>query len=247
MRHILTRRKWMMMAVMMCALLIGACGKKTDTIPSHKTVKVTQKSELPKGVKANDWNLILVNSEHKLKQELDFKQKIDGNVIVNSKIESALNDFVSAANKAGYKASLVSGYRSISYQKEVYADSIKSYENSGKSVAEAKQLTKEYVAEPGSSEHHTGLAVDMMSSNWYAKHNDLDNSSETDKGQKWLINHAVNYGFILRFPKDKEKSTKIDYETWHFRYVGKSNAKYIVKHHLSLEEYIDLLNKAGKN
>ncbi|MHC9536525.1 M15 family metallopeptidase [Dellaglioa sp. BT-FLS60] len=246
----MTKKKWMMTALAMCVLLLGACGKKENSAPSHQEVKVTKKShksDLPKNVKASDWNLVLVNSDHKLTKELGFTQVIDGNVVVNKKIENALNEFAAAASAAGYKASLVSGYRSISYQKEVYSDSIKSYEKAGKSVTEAKKLTKEYVAAPGSSEHHTGLAVDIMSSNWYAKHGDLDNSSAKDKGQKWLINHAVDYGFILRFPKDKEKSTKIDYETWHFRYVGKVNAKYMVKHNLSLEEYVALLNEKGKN
>ncbi|MCZ2491611.1 M15 family metallopeptidase [Dellaglioa carnosa] len=246
MRRVLIRKKWVVATLVMCILLLGACGKKANTTTSHQESKVVKKSELPKNVKSSDWNLVLVNSDHKLKQELNFKQVTDGSIVINTKIESALNEFVAAASKAGYKASLVSGYRSISYQKEVYADSIQSYENSEKSVSEAEKLTKEYVAAPGSSEHHTGLAVDIMSSNWYAQHGDLDNSSEKDKGQKWLMDHAVDYGFILRFPKNKEKSTKIDYETWHFRYVGKDNAKYIVKHNLSLEEYITLLNKEDK-
>ena len=75
------RKKWMVVTLAMCILFLGACGKKADTTSTHQESKVVKKSELPKNVKSNDWNLVLVNSDHKLKQELDFKQVTDGSIV----------------------------------------------------------------------------------------------------------------------------------------------------------------------
>ena len=215
---------------------------------STKTQTKRQKliSELPKGVKSTDSDLIVVNKWHK-HDELTFsKSTVDG-ITVRSSVVKPLTAFLNGAKKAGYPATLVSGYRSVAYQKEVWSQSITTYEQQGKTAAQALKLTKEYVAVPRGSEHQTGLAADIMNTKWFDSHDSqLLSSSDKAKGQQWLIKHAPDYGFVLRFTKSGTKSTGIDYESWHFRYVGKASAEFMTKHNLTLEQYVSLLKSREK-
>ena len=238
------------LAVVALAGVLGGCQATTSqtktTKSSQKTTPTQTKrqkliSELPKGVKSTDMNLVVVNKWHK-RGEMTFSKSSVNGIAVRSSIVKPLTAFLAGAKKAGYPTTVVSGYRSVAYQQEVWDQSIQTYENEGKSAKEALKLTKEFVAVPSGSEHETGLAADIMNTHWYNTHgNQLLSSSDKNKGQQWLINHAVDYGFVLRFPKDGAKSTGIDYESWHFRYVGKQSAAFMVKHNLTLEQYVSLL------
>lgn len=117
----------------------------------------------------------------------------------------------------------MSSYRSYEYQVNLYNNYV---EKDGKEAADT------YSARPGFSEHQTGLAVDV-----YNKKESYTNFEKTEEF-KWMQNNAHKYGFILRFPKDKENETGYQYESWHYRYVGKDIAEYIHKNNISLEEYI---------
>ena len=117
-------------------------------------------------------------------------------------------------------------------QKELYDNSIQKYLKQGKTQAEAEKLTEEYINKPGASDHNLGLAVDF---------NYVDNKFEDLDGFKWLQENAENFGFILRYPKDKEDITKISYESWHWRYVGEDHAKKMNELNMCLEEYIEYL------
>jgi len=112
-----------------------------------------------------------------------------------------------------------SAYRSYSYQKNLYD---KYVEKDGVKAADT------YSARAGFSEHQTGLASDI---------NQIDSGFETTDAFSWLDKNAYKYGFILRFPKDKEDITGYQYESWHYRYVGKEAAKIIKNENLTLEEY----------
>ena len=116
------------------------------------------------------------------------------------------------ASNLGYKIVAVSAYRNYNYQNELF-----NYYIQQKGLEYALDCS----AKPGHSEHQTGLAVDVEGSN-----NDYDNFIDS-KEYLWMKNNAHKYGFILRYPKDKEYLTGYDYESWHFRYVGKKIAKYI--------------------
>ncbi|MFC6180645.1 M15 family metallopeptidase [Lactiplantibacillus daowaiensis] len=236
--------------VSMVGLLSGCAtsnaSSKSSSSSSQKTTKTETKrqkliSELPKGVKSTDSELIVVNKWHK-HNELTFSKSTVNGITVRSSIVKPLTAFLNGAKKAGYPATLVSGYRSVQYQKEVWNESIENYEAQGKTEKQALKLTKEYVAIPRGSEHQTGLAADIMNTNWFDSHNSqLLSSSDKAKGQQWLIKHAPDYGFVLRFTKSGTKSTGIDYESWHFRYVGKKSAAFMTKHNLTLEQYVSLL------
>ena len=96
------------------------------------------------------------------------------------------------------------------------------------------------MAVPGTSEHQTGLALDIVSAGYQL----LDEAQEDTAEQKWLMEHCWEYGFILRFPEDKTEITGIGYEPWHYRYVGRETAEAIHKSGLCLEEYLQSLLSA---
>lgn len=92
------------------------------------------------------------------------------------------------------------------------------------------------MARPGTSEHQTGLACDITDQYYELKNSSLEDTAL----YRWMSKHCQDYGFIVRYPKDKEDVTGIIYEPWHFRYVGKEAAGYIMEHDLCLEEFLDL-------
>ena len=118
-----------------------------------------------------------------------------------------------------------SGYRSYEYQQVIYDENIKEY---------GIERTKKFVAIPGSSEHQTGLAIDVavIRNGKYS-----DDIKKDDPETKWLINNSYKYGFILRYPEGKEKITGYGFEPWHYRFVGVELATLLKKYDITLEEY----------
>ncbi len=140
----------------------------------------------------------------------------------NTLREDAYDAFIKMSNAAkldNISIKNASGYRNYEYQVNLYNNYIK---KDGKKAADT------YSARPGFSEHQTGLATDI---------NKIDSSFENTDAFKWLSKNAYKYGFILRFPKNKESLTGYKYEPWHYRYVGEDVAKKITKENLTLEEY----------
>lgn len=183
------------------------------------------------------WNLVLVNEEFPLKEEQKVKLvEIDHGEYIDQRIEKAYLDMCKDARKEGYDLAAVSGYRSIDYQTGLFNTSVAGYLSQGYSQEEAEKKTQQYVQIPGSSEHQTGLAIDIASEAFKQSGQDLTDDLEETPEYQWLLKHAADYGFILRYPKGKEKITKIGYEPWHFRYVGKKEAKFMEENDLTLEE-----------
>lgn len=137
--------------------------------------------------------------------------------------KNAFEDLASDAQKEGLNIVAMSAYRSYDYQINLY----NRYKNQ-----DGMEAADSYSGRPGHSEHQTGLAVDVY--NEKESYTDFEETEEFD----WMQENAYKYGFILRFPKDKEHETGYIYESWHYRYVGKKMAKYIHEHDISLEEYI---------
>ena len=134
----------------------------------------------------------------------------------------------------------ISSYRSTSKQKKLFNDKIKEYKNKGYSDEEAYKEASYWVLIPGTSEHETGLSVDIVS----IDNQVLDENQEKTKEQKWLMENSYKYGFILRYPTNKKDITGVNYEPWHYRYVGKENALQIKKLNVCLEEYIEILKES---
>ena len=128
------------------------------------------------------------------------------------------------AKNEGYQIIATSAYRPYSYQLKLYDEYV---------TTMGFDYAEKCSARPGHSEHQTGLAVDVMGSN--LDYNEFESSKEFD----WMLNNAHEYGFILRYPKNKTNITGFKYEPWHYRYVGKKVAKIIYEEDITLEEYYD--------
>ena len=139
--------------------------------------------------------------------------------------EEAYNEFISmfnAAKDADIKIIINSSYRSYADQKATYDDYLQRY---------GLETTEALAAHPGNSEHQTGLAIDVTTPGYNTK------TFDQSDAYTWLSNNAYKYGYILRYPKDKEYLTGFDYESWHYRYVGKEIAKYIHENNITYDEY----------
>lgn len=194
--------------------------------------------ELPFEVDLSDWKYVLANELHMLPKDFEVElEKTYNGQRVDSRIRGELEAMIDAARKDGYHLMICSSYRDYKKQDQLMDESIAKFIRRGLSYKDAFFKTKEQIALTGASEHHTGLAVDIVGKN----HQSLDESQADTKEAKWLAEHAAEYGFILRYPKDKEDITMISFESWHYRYVGKEAAEYMKEKNLCLEEFIELV------
>lgn len=194
-------------------------------------------------VSLDDWSLVLVGPSNKIEKEIAQKDlgKLSNGYLVDQRIVSAYEKLADAAKSAGHPLAMVSAYRSVAYQEEIFNANVNTLMSQGHTKEEAIRITKLTFTEPGYSEHHTGLAVDVVDQDWYQNHTgELLNEGfgDTDGG-KWLQAHAREYGFIIRYPKGKHDITQIDYEPWHLRYVGVEVATYIEEHEMTFEEFLE--------
>jgi len=225
-----------------CSLAACSGEQTSKATTNNKNEKNVNKKDVLPISDPNDWRIILVNREHMLSKEIGIEltsitQNAKPNMKIDSRIATSYQDMVAAAKKDGINLYLRSGYRAIKLQQTYYDASVKSYKSQGLSDEEASAKALEYLQYPGASEHHTGLALDIISVEWQNTVEDLNATFENTDAFKWLDKNAAEYGFIIRYPKDKENITGIKYEPWHYRYVGKEVAVYLKEKGLTLEEY----------
>ncbi|WP_228065123.1 M15 family metallopeptidase [Streptococcus cuniculi] len=189
---------------------------------------LSEKDGLP-SVSVDDWELVLVNRDHLFESEPKSLATV-GNIRVDSRIARATQDFLAAAQVIVLDEVLLSGYRSRAEQEQLYNERVAELEASGFDQVEAEATVRSQVQIPGASEHQTGLAVDMS-----------EEAGQLDEVAGKIRELAPKYGFVLRYPEGKSHITGLDFESWHFRYVGVENAQYMEKHDLVLEEYLALL------
>ncbi len=196
---------------------------KVNTKTNYKYYTHTKKTNMNLG------NAILVNKYYKLPEKYAPNDVVDipttyafaGNQ-ARKEVFEAFKQMADAARSDGITLIINSGYRTYEYQKNLYDN----YEK-----ANGKEYADSYAARPDFSEHQSGLALDIVTYGMT-----MDNFENTDT-YKWLIKNCTDYGFILRYPKGKEEITGYAYESWHYRYVGKSLAKKIEKSGLTFDEY----------
>lgn len=140
---------------------------------------------------------------------------------------------------------LTSGYRSISRQQEIFDQRVQSFMDKGNTQEQAVTATRQSVQLPGSSEHHTGLALDVTADGATPDENGNNDSFALTLQGRWLSKNAWQYGFILRYQKGKEQITGVRAEPWHLRYVGQPHAEIMQHENLSLEEYTQKLAQTG--
>ena len=238
---------------------IEVSGKGTDIKESQSTVETnihndttnssilttntsTSSTQTTNKVEITDWRLRLANYDNLLPEDFEVElANIDNSKDpkqFDARAVKYLRDMINAMKKAGNTSIWCqSTYRSVKRQKELYDASVQKYLKQGKTQEEADKFTLEYINKPGGSDHNLGLAVDF---------NYVDNSFAKTSEYKWLLKNAENYGFILRYPEDKEDKTKIAYESWHWRYVGEENAKRMNELNMCLEEYVEYLQNGNK-
>ena len=186
--------------------------------------------------------MVLVNHTNKMPDDYTFDTKECGSATaVNKTLQTAACDAFLEMQKAaaadGVTVWMQSGYRSVKYQTSLYERKTKYYLDKGYDNATAREKAAAVVNPPGYSEHNCGLAADLNS----PEHTGLDEGFEKTATFRWLCEHAGDYGFILRYPKDAEDKTEIIYEPWHWRYVGVENAAKINASGLCFEDYIETL------
>ena len=151
---------------------------------------------------------------------------------LNETCADALTELSDAAREDGYTLYLKSAYRSWQTQNTMYYNRLK--KNKGKDDG--------WVSKPGASDHQTGLGCDVVPKSW--KDKAMNSKMAKEPECQWMAAHCAEYGFIIRYPEDKQDITEINYEPWHLRYVGKPAAKYIMENGLCLEEFNGQLQEA---
>lgn len=196
-------------------------GKQVVTNPDAVTVVVNKQRSLPDGYEPND----LVEPNVPFSFDGPHEKRM-----LRQEAAKALEELFAAAEADGMELRAVSGYRSYDRQKVIYENNVRT-----KGEAEADRVS----AVPGTSEHQTGLTIDVSSP---SAGNALEEAfGHTEEGE-WLARRAPEFGFIIRYPEGAEDITGYVYEPWHIRYVGKDLAPDIAKSGLTLEEYFDEAN-----
>ena len=192
---------------------------------------------------ANYSNLLLVNGKNPLPQDYDYK----GNLVtipdkylkgqlnqIDADVWPYLQAMLDAARAEGVDIGVWSPFRDYATQEMLFQNKINRLINAGTPEAQAEDEAAKVVARPGTSEHHTGLALDINCAN---------DSFEKSEAYKWLSENAADYGFILRYTAEKQSITGVIHESWHWRFVGINTAKEINSLGYCLEEYVEYKNK----
>lgn len=184
--------------------------------------------------KSCEWNLVVVNNINDLPAYFMPKLKQYGDIEADERIISSLNEMMQEAGKSDVKLWVSSGYRSKERQEQLFNNEIDKNLKAGLPQNDAFNAAVKTISLPEHNEHNTGLAVDF---------NAAGEEFCATKEYKWLVENCANYGFILRYQKEKEDITGRAFEPAHFRYVGEEHAKAIKTQNLCLEEYISSLIK----
>ncbi len=216
----------------------------SDSTPSYPAVG-------PNGLDANFSILLLVNDKNPLPEDYDYEGNLT--TIPTNYINGMLNqidkdvwNYMKAMIDAQRETQtdsknwlyVRSPYRSYDTQKMLFTNQVNRNLNAGLSSEEAETKAATVVTRPGRSEHNTGFSADF---------NIAEDSFESTPMFTWMQEHAAEYGFVLRFPKDKQDKTGIVYESWHYRFVGINTAKEMNRLNMCLEEYVEYLNGKKAN
>ena len=216
---------------MIVIFLTTSCDNKSVANVTETTIEETKTLALELGIDINDYKYILANIDNSIGDYTPELVEIENGRKFDKRAAEYLKSFINDARAEGLSVFLSSTYRGKYSQKMLYDRKVSQY---------GEEEAKTIVLPPGTSEHQTGLAADITDVYYEFKTKEIENTDTF----KWLNDHCQDYGFILRYPKDKEAITKVIYEPWHFRFVGNVAAKYIKEHNLCLEEFLELLKNS---
>lgn len=211
------------------------------TVPNEETEKntETEKNNEDQSVfkvsEADRWQYILVNKDYPIEKAFGPPETflVQNNYKADLRIKEPVEEMFRAARADGIELIACSAYRSYDYQTKLFNKRKERYSNL--TDEKAAQEAAKAVARPGTSEHQTGLALDIYTPSY----TQLDDGFADSEAGMWLKNNAYKYGFILRYPKDKIDLTQIIFEPWHFRYVGKEAAEIMFNEGLCYEEFYE--------
>lgn len=247
-RHRIRRVAMRLVGYTICLMALYCCGMTVGAKLAEYTI-VTERfspeanietspiiADKPSEINnADAWNLILVNKWNPLPNNYEFTiKKLKNGQAVDERCYEDLQKMMDDCRAAGNSPLICSSYRSKEKQESLFNKKKAQFESQGYSKEKAKAKAATVVAVPQTSEHQSGLAVDIVDESYQI----LDTSQEKTQVQKWLMKNSWKYGFILRYPSDKSEITGIIYEPWHYRYVGKEAAKEITEQNICLEEYL---------
>ena len=209
----------------------------TET-PAESVLGVSTSEASTATVDPSDWRLILVNAQHSLPAGFNVNlEELKNGHSVDERCYPDLQQMIDDCRAAGCKPLICSSYRSQEKQQQLFDNKVARLVGQGLSDDEAHEQAAMVVALPGTSEHQTGLALDIVD----IDNQNLDDTQKDTPVQQWLVKNCWQYGFILRYAAEKTDVTGITYESWHYRYVGKEAAKVIFEQGLCLEEYLNQL------
>jgi len=243
MKRIIRYGAFAMTTAVLCFASVFLSGSLQETTPDPTSAKkepisiyLSDEVSVTNKIDPTDWNLLLVNRTHAVPEgSLPILQTVQGEYKMDERVAPYLREMIADAKKDGINLWVVSAYRTQAYQEGLFNQNVEQLKSTGMTEEEAIRETAANVAVPGTSEHQTGLAADIFCAEWTG--GITDDFAETD-AYEWLKTHCAKYGFIERYPKGSTDITGIVYEPWHYRFVGKEHAEFIMKNEITLEEYL---------
>lgn len=182
------------------------------------------------------WYLTLVNSENPIDDNFQITlTRLRNKQAIDARCYPELQAMMDDCRAAGLSPIICSSYRTYDKQEELFEQQVQEFINQGYGKLDAQKKAAGAVARPGTSEHELGLAIDIVDES----NQRLNQYQENTAVQRWLMQNSWRYGFILRYPSDKTDITGIQYEPWHYRFVGKEAARIIYENNWTLEEYLN--------
>lgn len=216
-------------------------GRQSSTTKETQRESTTQSATVPReklplpAETQGDWKLLLVNNTHPLPEKFPVSVKeLPNGQAVDERVYPFLERMLEDARSEGLQPVVCSSYRTPDTQAALYEKRVERYKEDGFEEEEAMVRASAWVATPGTSEHQAGLSVDIVD----IDNQNLDSTQENTPVSLWLKENCSKYGFIVRYPTEKNKITGVSYEPWHYRYVGIAAASEITEKRITLEEYL---------
>lgn len=212
--------------------------EQLEGLPGARVYKERGEMDADEGLKIlpeDMWCLILTNAEYPVPEDYEVElEAIPGTEqSVDKRIYEPLMAMIGDMKAQGLSPIVCSGYRTLDKQEKLFNRKVLSFVKAGHTKEESYNLARQTISIPGSGEHCLGLAVDFYTRRYHK----LERAFEDTPESKWLVEHAQDYGFVMRYGENKTDITGIQYEPWHYRYVGVEAAKYMKDNELSLEEF----------
>lgn len=212
--------------------------EQPEGLPGARVYKERGEMDADAGLKIlpeDMWCLILTNAEYPVPEDYEVElEAIPGTEqSVDKRIYEPLMTMIGDMKDQGLSPIVCSGYRTLDKQEKLFNRKVLSFVKAGHTKEESYNLARQTISIPGSGEHCLGLAVDFYTRRYHK----LERAFEDTPESKWLVEHAQDYGFVMRYGENKTDITGIQYEPWHYRYVGVEAANYMKDNELSLEEF----------